>query len=297
MKRTGLNAKQKVKAESPLETEQRLINRKIDETNESQGHKEVRLEHKRSKLAQESLDRRAARLNEMIIQQKHRLAVESQENRSARLQNMRILQKEHLDNETGDDRAARLERLSVLRDERLAKETQEEKTARLKHQSTLQEEKIANETVHKRAARLKHQNNLQEKKLAKETSDERAVRLKRQCAYKENALANETPEQNSARLQNMSVYKRQFAQDAVLKVVNAEHLRNNETAPLIHQTILKDKVVKEKMDKFHHEMSSIESTICIVCSQKNFLALKWHHSQLHVYDVLSRQSKPKTLFL
>ncbi len=182
----------------------------------------------------------------MRIQQKHRLAIESQENRSARL-----------------------EHLSVLQDERLAKETQEEKAARLKHQSTLQEEKIANETVHKRAARLKHQNNLQGKKLAKETSDERAIRLKRQCAYKENALANETPEQKSARLQNMSVYKRQFAQDAVLKVVNAEHLHNNETAPLIiHQAILKDKVVKEKMDKFHHEMSSIESTICIVCSEK-----------------------------
>ncbi len=208
-------------------------------------HKEVRLEHKRSKLAQESLDRRAARLNEMRIQKKHRLAIESQENRSARLQNMSILQKE-----------------------RLAKETQEEKAARLKHRSTLQEEKIANETVHKRAARLKHKNNLQEKKLAKETSDERAVRLKRQCAYKENSLANETPEQTSARLQNMSVYKQQFAQDAVLKVFNAEHLHNNETAPLIHQAILKDKVVKEKMDKFHHEMSSIESTICIVCSEK-----------------------------
>ncbi len=127
---------------------------------------------------------------------------------------------------------------------------------------------MAKETSDERAARLKHQNNLQEKKLAKETSDERAVRLKRQCAYKENALANETPEQKSARLQNMSVYKRQFAQDAVLKVVNAEHLHNNETAPLIHQAILKDKVVKEKMDKFHHEMSSIESTICIVCSEK-----------------------------
>ncbi len=26
--------------------------------------------------------------------------------------------------------------------------------------------------------------------------------------------------------------------------------------------------MKEKMDKFHHEMSSIESTICIVCSEK-----------------------------
>ncbi len=58
--------------------------------------------------------------------------------------------------------------------------------------------------------------------MAKEISDERAVRLKRQCAYKENALANKTPEQKSARLQNMSVYKRQFAQDAVLKVVNAD---------------------------------------------------------------------------
>ncbi len=181
---------------------------------------------------------------------------------------MRILQKEHLANETGDDRAARLERLSVLKDERLAKETQEEKAARLKYQSTLQEKKLAKETSDERAARLKHLNNLQEKKLAKETSDERAVRLKRQCAYKENALANETPEQKSARLQNMSVYKRQFAQDAVLKVINAEHLHNNDTAPLIHQAILKDKVVKEKMDKFHHEMSSIESTICIVCSEK-----------------------------
>ncbi len=184
---------------------------------------------------------------------------------------MRILKKEHYVNENGDDRAARLERLSVLKDERLAKETQEEKAARLKYQSTLQEEKIANETVHKRAARLKHQNNLQEKKLAKETSDERAARLKRQCVYIENALVNETPEQKSARLQNMnhmSVYKRQFAKDAVLKVVNAEHLHNNETAPLIHQAILKDKVVKEKMDKFHHEMSSIESTMCIVCSEK-----------------------------
>ncbi len=132
----------------------------------------------------------------------------------------------------------------------------------------MQKEKLAKETSDERAARLKHQNNFQEKKLAKETSDKRAARLKHQCAYKENALANETPEQKSARLQNMSVYKRQFAKGAVLKVVNAEHLHNNETAPLIHQAILKDKVVKEKMDKFHHEMSSIESTICIVCSEK-----------------------------
>ncbi len=132
----------------------------------------------------------------------------------------------------------------------------------------MQKEKLAKETSDERAARLKHQNNFQEKKLAKETSDKRAARLKHQCAYKENALANETPEQKSARLQNMSVYKRQFAKGAVLKVVNAEHLHNNETAPLIHQAILKDKVVKERMDKFHHEMSSIESTICIVCSEK-----------------------------
>ncbi len=126
--------------------------------------------------------------------------------------------------------------------------------------------------------------------------------MKRQSAYKENALANETPGQKSARLQNMSVYKRQFAQDAVLKVVNAEHLHNNETtplihqailkdktAPLIHQAILKDKVVKEKMDKFHHQMSSISQQY-VLYAQKNFLALKWHHSQLHVYDVFNQST-------
>ncbi len=96
----------------------------------------------------------------------------------------------------------------------------------------------------------------------------------------------------------MSVYKRQFAKDAVLKVVNAEYLHNNETAPLIHQAILKDKVVKEKMDKFHHEiMSSIESTICIVCSEK-FPGTKMASlSTTCIRTMLSRQSKPKTLLL
>ncbi len=170
--------------------------------------------------------------------------------------------------ETSDERAARLKHQNNLQEKKLAKETSDERAARLKHQNNLQEKKLAKETSDERAVRLKRQCAYKENALANETPDERAVRLKRQCAYKENALANETPEQKSARLQNMSVYKRQFAQDAVLKVINAEHLHNNETAPLIHQAILKDTVVKEKMDKFHHEMSSIESTICIVCSEK-----------------------------
>ncbi len=97
--------------------------------------------------------------------------------------------------------------------------------------------------------------------------DERNARLKRQCAYQEILWPMKLQEKNLLGFKTC-VYKEQIAQHAVLKVVNAQYLQSNETAPLIHPAMLKDKVVKEKMDKFHHKMSKIKSTICIVCSDK-----------------------------
>ena len=109
--------------------------------------------------------------------QQERLAAETTEERAARLQQMSELQQERLAAETTEERAARLQQMSELQQERLAAETTEERAARLQQMSELQQERLAAETTEERVARLQRMSERQRERLAAETTDERAARL------------------------------------------------------------------------------------------------------------------------
>ena len=64
----------------------------------------------RDRLASESEEERAARLQRMSVNQRHRLASETEEERAARLQQMSANQRHRLAAETGSEREARLQR-------------------------------------------------------------------------------------------------------------------------------------------------------------------------------------------
>ena len=71
------------------------------------------------RLASETEEERAARLQQMSANQCHRLATEIEEERAARLQRMRDSQA----SETEEERAARLQQMSANQHHRLAAET------------------------------------------------------------------------------------------------------------------------------------------------------------------------------
>ena len=104
----------------------------------------------RDRLASETEEERAARLQRMSANQRHRLASETEEERAARLQQMR----DRLASETEEERAARLQQMSANQCHRLASETEEERAARLQQMSANQHHRLAAETGSEREARL-----------------------------------------------------------------------------------------------------------------------------------------------
>ena len=106
--------------------------------------------NQRHRLASETEEERAARLQQMSANQRHRLASETEEERAARLQQMSANQCHRLATETEEERAARLQRMR----DRLASETEEERAARLQQMSANQHHRMAAETGSEREARL-----------------------------------------------------------------------------------------------------------------------------------------------
>ena len=102
------------------------------------------------RLASETEEERAARLQRMSANQHHRLASETEEERAARLQQMSANQHHRLATETEEERAARLQRMR----DRLASETEEERAARLQQMSANQHHRLAAETGSEREANV-----------------------------------------------------------------------------------------------------------------------------------------------
>ena len=102
--------------------------------------------NQRERLATESAEERAARLQQVSANQRERLATESAEERAARLQQVRANQRERLATESAEERAARLQQVSANQRERLATESAEEREARLLHVRTNQRERRAAES-------------------------------------------------------------------------------------------------------------------------------------------------------
>ena len=87
----------------------------------------------RDRLASETEEERAARLQQMSANQRHRLASKTEEERAAKLQQMSANQCHRLASETEEERAARLQQMSANQHHRLAAETGSEREARLQH--------------------------------------------------------------------------------------------------------------------------------------------------------------------
>ena len=96
--------------------------------------KKIRLEKRKVTLANESCERRAARL-ECVRQ---RLEADTPEQRFASLEQMSTLQQQCLEVETPERRASRLECMR----QRLEAETPEQRVARLEQMSTLQQQRL-----------------------------------------------------------------------------------------------------------------------------------------------------------
>ena len=105
----------------------------------------------------------------MRANQCHRLATETEEERAARLQWISANQCHRLPSETEEERAPRLQRMSANQCHRLATETEEERAARLQRMR----DRLASETEEERAARLQQMSANQHHRLAAETGSER----------------------------------------------------------------------------------------------------------------------------
>ncbi|KAF4533292.1 hypothetical protein B566_EDAN004412 [Ephemera danica] len=154
----------------------------------------------RRRLANETPERRQARLEAQRIQQQLRLASESPEQRAARLLALRERQKFRLAHETPEQRAARLAALRHRQRLRLATETPEQRSRRLEALRIRQRQRIANETPEQRAARLADLRQRQRLRLANETPEKRALRLEALRMRQQQRLASENTDQRTARL-------------------------------------------------------------------------------------------------
>ena len=137
--------------------------------------------------------------------------------------------------------------------QRLAAETPEERTARLEYAKAQQQQRLAAETFEERAARLEHMKAQQQQRLATETAEQRVARLEQMKAQQQQRLATETQKERTARLNHL-----QHNRDA----------RQHDVSLDTHLPLLEQKHVKERMEKFHQEMMSIESPTCLVCMEK-----------------------------
>ena len=85
-----------------------------------------------------------------------------------------------------------------------------------------------------------------------QTPEERAARLKQLSAQQQQRLATETPQERARRLENLR--------------------QQREAHPVAHEEaclpLLDQQRVKQKMAKFHQEMSTIETHSCSVCMEK-----------------------------
>ena len=146
--------------------------------------------------------------------------------------------------ETEGEKRARLDKRNERDRVRRRVETSAETENRLEKRKVA----LAEESDQDRGARLEHMR----RRLAFETPEERVARLESSRVLQHQRLATETPEERATRLEH-------------LKQNRDAHRDNSQEA---HLPLLQQVIVKDKMDNFHREMSSIESPTCSVCLEK-----------------------------
>ena len=170
------------------------------------------------------------------------------------------------------ERAARLEVMHALQHKRLATETPEERDARLEGMRAIQQRRLATETPEERDARLEGMRcYIQQRRLATETPEERDARLEGIRAIQQRRLATETPEERDARLEGMrAIQQRRLATETPKeRATRLEHLQQNRNGrQKTHLPLLEQSCVRDKMLKFHQEISMIQISACSTCMEK-----------------------------
>ena len=114
---------------------------------------------------------------------------------------------------------------------------------------------LANESCERRAARLEYMR----KRLEAETPEQRVARLEQMSTLQKQRLEIETPEQRAARLEQLPTRLNLLQQTKSAQ----SNISKKMCAPQIDQGYVKD-----KMNRFHTEMLSIESPLCTTCLEK-----------------------------
>ena len=173
--------------------------------------------------------------------------------------------------DTEATRRARQDKRNEIERARRLTESDEQRKARLAKRNKRDRARRMAESSVESAARLEQVRTQQHQRLATETPEDRAARLEHMCTQQYERLATETPEERAARLEHMRTlqHQRLATESHEERATRLEHLlQNRNGSQETHLPLLEQSHVRNKMLKFHQQISMVQISTCYTCLEK-----------------------------